>query len=73
MTRPFDIFLVETEGVRWLQSAVTLEEAKAQVREYAGGAAGEYLLLDQVTGKKIVLKLDGSMQDAGELRAAREN
>jgi hypothetical protein len=60
MTPPFDIFQVETDGnVRWLEAAVTFEGAKARVQELALRLPGEYLLLDQKTGNRLVIKLDG--------------
>ena len=56
MTIPFDIFQAETDGcVLWLESAATLEQAKARVQELAVNAPGEYLLLNQETGSKLVI------------------
>ena len=63
MTLPFDIFRVEGDGVRWLQSAATIAEAEAHLAK-AGGAAGEYLLVNQVTGTKMVLKIDSTEEPA---------
>jgi len=57
-TPPFDIFRTETMGVLWLESAATLEDAKARVQELAVRSPGEYLLLNQVTGNKLTIKLD---------------
>ena len=68
MTLPFDVFRVDGDGVRWLQSVGTVEEAKAHISQ-AGGGAGEYLLLNQITGNKIVLKVDVSTLAAGEGQA----
>jgi hypothetical protein len=59
MTPPFDIFQLETHGMQWLGSAATLEDAKARVQELAVRSPGEYLLLNQKTGNKLVIKLDG--------------
>jgi hypothetical protein len=53
---PFDIFLTQTEGVLWLESAETLEGAKARIQELAARSPGEYLLLNQVTGNKLTIK-----------------
>jgi hypothetical protein len=63
VTLPFDIFRVESDGVRWLQSAATIAEAKAHLAK-AGGAAGEYLLVNQVTGTKMVVKIDSTEEPA---------
>jgi len=56
MTHTLDIFRLETCGVLWLESAATLEHAKTRVRELAARAPGEYLVLDQKTGDKRVIK-----------------
>jgi hypothetical protein len=58
MTHPIDIFQLETAGVRWLEAAPDIERAKARVRELAGNSPGEYLVLNQRTGNKIVIKSD---------------
>ncbi len=57
MMLPFDIFRVDSDGVRWLTSTATVEEAKAHISQTDRGAS-EYLLLNQITGNKIVLKID---------------
>ena len=60
MTHPIDIFQVETAGgVRWLETAPTLEHAKARVKELARSSPGEFVVLDQKSGKKFVIKCDG--------------
>jgi hypothetical protein len=59
VTPPLDIFRVETGGVRWLESAATLEDAEARVQELAVRAPAEYLVLNQKTGERLVIKLDG--------------
>jgi hypothetical protein len=59
MTHLLDIFRLETSGVLWVESAATLEDAKARVQELAVGSPAEYLLLDHHTGNKIVVKADG--------------
>jgi hypothetical protein len=56
VTPPIDIFLVETGSVRWLETAASIEEAKARIQEVAVHSPGEYLLLNQKTGNKIVLR-----------------
>jgi hypothetical protein len=60
MTLPFDTFQRETSGkALWLESAVTLEDAKARVQELAARSR-EYLLLNQHTGYKLNIKFDGA-------------
>jgi hypothetical protein len=67
MTPPFDIFQTETSGgVRWLEAAATLEDAKARVEELAARSPGEYLLLNQKTGNKLVIKLNGIDRAPGD-------
>jgi hypothetical protein len=66
---PFDIFLTEIEGVLWLESAETLEGAKARVQELAVRSPGEYLLLNQVTGNQLLIKADAANASvSGSLR-----
>jgi hypothetical protein len=43
----FDIFQVQDSGVLWVGSTLTLDEAQEHVRQIAGFAPGEYLLLNQ--------------------------
>jgi hypothetical protein len=64
MTPSFDIFLIETDSVRWLESAANFEEAAARAQEFASKRPGEYLLLNQKTGNKHFLKLDGIDADS---------
>jgi hypothetical protein len=62
MTAPFDIFQTESNGsVRWIGSAETLADAKARIQENSLRSPGEYLLLNQLTGRKLVIKLDENM------------
>jgi hypothetical protein len=56
----FDIFRTETNGgVLWIESAATLQDARARVQELGMRSPGEYLLLNQETGNKLVVRLDG--------------
>lgn len=66
MTAPFDIFQAETNGsLLWIGSAETVADAKALVQQHSRNAPGEYLLLDQTTGSKVVFKLDVLNRPAG--------
>ena len=59
MTAPFDIFQAEGNGsVRWIGSAETLAEDRARIQQQSGSSAGEFLLLNQETGTKVVIKPD---------------
>lgn len=54
-----DVFRVDTRGLRWLESAASIESAKARVEELSLASPGEYLALDQRTGNKYAIKPDG--------------
>lgn len=59
MTAPFDIFQAEADGrVLWIESAETLDDAEARIREYAARRPGEYLVLNQLTGTKLRIKAE---------------
>jgi hypothetical protein len=59
MTAPFDIFQAESNGsVRWLGSAENIADAKARIQEQPANSPGEYLILNQQSGSKLVIKLD---------------
>jgi hypothetical protein len=54
---PFDLFLVEgTGGFRWIAATSTIEDAKTCAQQLAAKSPGEFILLDQRTGNKMVLK-----------------
>ena len=60
MNAPFDIFRTETNGgVLWIESVATLEDAQARVQELGMRSPGEYLLFNQETGNKLLIRLDG--------------
>jgi len=63
MTALFDIFRIEADGVRWLECAANLEEAKARVQQIAAAMAGEFIVVNQLTGIRIFLKFDGANSD----------
>jgi|HubBroStandDraft_1064217.scaffolds.fasta_scaffold1169635_2 hypothetical protein len=71
---PFDIFKAETGGtVLWLGSAEILREAETRVEQLAQRSPGDYLILNQITGTKFAIKLDGTETarrtvSGGELR-----
>jgi CheY-like chemotaxis protein len=53
---PFDIFKVEADSVRWVESADDLERAKARVSVLAARSPGEYVILNQQTRERISVK-----------------
>jgi hypothetical protein len=66
MTHTLDIFSLDSHGVLWLESAATLEEAKARVQELGVQSRGEYLVMDLKTGRKYVFKLNGAEPEIAE-------
>jgi len=56
MNPPFDIFKVESIGLRWIERAVDLERAKARVKVLAASSPGEYIIVSQQTGEKISIR-----------------
>jgi hypothetical protein len=56
MIPPFDIFKVESGGLRWMEAAADLERAEARVKVLAASSPGEYIVLNQNTGEKISIK-----------------
>src|SRR5260370_16691744 len=58
MMPPFDIFKVESSGLRWMEAAVDLGRAKARVKVLAASSPGEYIILNQNTGEKISIKCE---------------
>ena len=56
MLPPFDIFKVEGSGLRWMEAAADLECAKARVKVLAASSPCEYIILNQNTGEKILIK-----------------
>jgi len=71
MTHPIDIFQMDSAGVRWLESAPNLEHAKARVKEFAANSPGEFVVLDQKTGNKIVIS-SGEVPGVSEPLRSRE-
>jgi hypothetical protein len=55
MSKPFDIFRLDQAGVRWLESAESLDHAKTHIHELAMSSQGEFLLLDHKTDSKQVI------------------
>lgn len=52
----FDIFQSEADGdVLWVETAPTMEEAKARIRQRAIHSPGEYIILCHATGNKFVV------------------
>jgi hypothetical protein len=53
---PFDIFKLESSGLRWMEAVADLERAKARVKTLPASSPGEYVILNQKTAEKISIK-----------------
>jgi hypothetical protein len=52
----FDIFQAHADGsVRWRESAATIDRATVRIQELAAGAPGDYILVNQQTGTKLIV------------------
>jgi hypothetical protein len=59
MSDPNDIFEVDTqEAVTWLGAVATLDEAHAAIRRRAPNASGEYIVVEQGSGRKLIVRRD---------------
>ena len=61
---PLDIFRVERQGVLWMESAATLEDAKSRIQQVAARESGTYLVLNQLTGDKFVFDSAGEAAES---------
>jgi len=56
MIDAFDIFRAQADGsVLWRDSAPTLDRANARIRQLAAGSPGDYILVNQQTGTKLIV------------------
>ena len=57
MIAPLDVFKVEKDGnLRWIETADTLESAKARIAALGAKSPGEYVIYSQKTGNRTVVK-----------------
>jgi hypothetical protein len=57
MIEPLDIFIKTKDGTYlWKAAADSFELAKSKVEQLATNAPGEYMIFNQSTGNKIVVK-----------------
>ena len=60
MFYPLDIFKTYSDGsVMWRGAAETFIAAKAYIKELAASSPGEYLVLDQSTGSRVLVTPGG--------------
>jgi hypothetical protein len=62
---PIDIFRVEPKGVLWLESSTSVDEARARIQMLGLQNPGEYVVLNQTTGNKLMIKADGMNTASG--------
>jgi hypothetical protein len=63
MVKPFDIFKIVQNGEPvWLEAAQSLETATARVNALRESAPGDYIILSQNTGKRIVFTARGGIK-----------
>lgn len=73
MIPPYDIFRTEPNGSsRWVEAASTLDEAKARIQAMAAISPGEYLIVSQRTGNKLVMKFNGADEAAKSFSASSQ-
>jgi hypothetical protein len=65
MVPPIDIFEMEEATVRWIGTAVTVEQAKEEIRKLSAKPADRFILLDQRTGKKVYVG-NGEVLEQGD-------
>jgi hypothetical protein len=69
MIPAFDIFLMESDGgTLWCGSAASFEEAQTQVRERVASSPGNYIILNQQTGNKLVIECPADGRGHGSHR-----
>src|SRR5260370_18986186 len=56
MLPPFDIFKVESSGLRWMEVAAHLERATTRVKVLRASSPGVYTILHQSTSAEISMK-----------------
>jgi hypothetical protein len=62
---PIDIFRIEPKGVLWLESTVSVDEARARIQLLGAQKPGQYVVLNQTTGNKLTIVADGMNPASG--------
>jgi hypothetical protein len=71
MIEPLDIFRLEKDGTAvWKGTADNFDAAKSRVRALGTLSPGDYVILDQATGFKTVVKVDGPTKHSSEGQSA---
>lgn len=64
-----EVFRLECGGLRWIESATTLESARARAQELAATSPAEYLVVDLKTDARHFIEL-GSVKESRNNRRA---
>ena len=68
----FDIFRVSENGsLLWVETAATLEAARSQVNGLQTTSAGDYVVVSQKTGNKMVIRYSETKSPVRTKRAAQ--
>ena len=60
MLEPLDILFIKTDGTYlWKAAVESLDAAKSKIEQLATTVPGDYVIFNQNTGNKIVVKRDG--------------
>jgi hypothetical protein len=57
---PVDIFRIDTHGPLWLESSGSIDEARARIQQLGAQTSGEYMLLNQTTGSKLMIRVENT-------------
>jgi hypothetical protein len=60
---PYDIFRIESGGVLWCDAVNTVETAQDRIQELAFSSPGSYLILNQRTGQRTVVRSGSTAQN----------
>jgi hypothetical protein len=66
MTLRFDILQVDTQGMLWIEAAPSLEEARARVEELVPRTRRDYIIFDQRTADRVLIKFDAMGEVSGK-------
>jgi hypothetical protein len=67
MIPQFDIFRMKKSEYVWQEATMTLVDAEAWVHELGAAEAGEYLIFDQKTCGRILLRLEHQAKSESQI------
>jgi hypothetical protein len=66
MTLPIDILQMESNGVRWVEAVPSLEHAHTRVQELIAQTKGDFIIFDQRTANRLLVKFDAAGTDPSQ-------